>query len=40
MATLEIPEEYEQPVIDSLEEMLFEVEHLDGDTYRVVNHDG
>lgn len=40
MATVEIPDEYEEGVIESLEEMLFDVEHVEGDTYRVVDHDG
>lgn len=40
MATIEVPDEYEDAVIDSLEEVLFEVKVTEDCNYRVVDHDG
>lgn len=38
--TIEVPDEYENGVVSSLEEMLFEIEMVDEETYRVTGHNG
>lgn len=37
--TIEVPHEYEDGAIDALEEMLFELEVVGAETYRITNHD-
>lgn len=37
--TIEVPDEYEDGAITALEEMLFDVEVVDNERYRITNHD-